>query len=80
MLGPGTGEITKYKLGTDWLIAAEQNLHQHPDVIDFWRANEKEFYRVQQKATEAKNKKAIDHCGRVATLAHTRTKTAEIIP
>lgn len=80
MLDPATGEITKYKLGTDWLIAAEQGLHQHPDVIEFWKANEKEFYRVQEAAQKAKAKTAVERCGRVATLAHTRTKTAEIVP
>lgn len=80
MLDPATGEISKFKMGTDWLICAEQGLHQHSDVIDFWKANEKEFYRVQEAAQKAKAKKAIDHCSRIATLAHTRTKTTEIIP
>lgn len=78
MLDPLTGEITKYKLGTDWLVAAEQALHQHPAVVDWWAANEPNFYRVQEAAAKAKSRKAIDHCSRIAELAHKRTKTPEM--
>lgn len=80
MLDPMTGEIEKYKLGTDWLIKAQEHLHQHPAVHDWWAANEKAFYSIQQKATEAKNKKGQDLCSRVAKLAFDRTQTPEIRP
>lgn len=80
MLDPMTGEIEKYKLGGDWLIKAQEQLHQHPAVHDWWAANEPTFYRIQTAATEAKNKKGQDLCSRVADLAHKRTATPEMRP
>lgn len=80
MLDPATGEVEKWKLGTDWLVRAEEQLHQHPDVIKWWESNEPTFYRIQQAATEAKHRKGIDLCSRLAKLAHTRTATSEIRP
>lgn len=79
MLDPMTGEIENYKLGTDWLIKAQEHLHQHPNVCDWWAANEPAFYRIQTKVTDAKHKKGMELCSRVATIAHQRT-TPELRP
>lgn len=80
MMDPLTGELDKFKLGTDWMIRAEEMLHQHQEPASWWAANEQAFYRIQQNATEAKHKKAIDLCSRLAKLAHQKTKPMEIIP
>jgi hypothetical protein len=80
MFDPLTGEIEKYKLGTDWLTKAQEHLHQHPSVADWWAANEPTFYRIQQAATEAKHRKGIDACGKVAELAHKRINIPETRP
>jgi hypothetical protein len=80
MLDPMTGEIEKYKLGTDWLIKAQEHLHQHPAVHDWWAANHPTFHRIEKVVTDAKHKKGIDMCARTKTLATMRTATPEIRP
>jgi hypothetical protein len=80
MLDPMTGEIEKYKLGTDWLIKAQEHLHQHPAVHDWWAANHPTFHRIEKVVTDAKHKKGIDMCARTKTLATARTATPEIRP
>jgi hypothetical protein len=65
----GSGELLQLT-GPDWLAQAEIALNTHEHPATFWKANEAEFYRIQQAATEKAARKGIATCGRVADLAH----------
>jgi hypothetical protein len=65
----GSGELLQLT-GPDWLAQAEIALNTHEHPATFWKANEAEFYRIQQAATEKAARKSIATCSRVADLAH----------
>jgi len=81
LVDPSTGEIyDTFKRGADFLVKLEADLNQHPEPDSFWKANEPAFYRAQEAATKAKNKPGMDHCSRIAKLAHKLTQPAEMKP
>jgi hypothetical protein len=70
----GSGELLQLT-GPDWLAQAEIALNTHEHPATFWKANEAEFYRIQQAATEKGARKVMTTCSRVADLAHQAMQT-----
>jgi hypothetical protein len=72
----GSGELLQLT-GPDWLAQAEIALNTHEHPATFWKANEAEFYRIQQAATEKGARKVMTTCSRVADIAHQAMQNAE---
>lgn len=74
------GEVTKFKLGLDWLPQCELLLQTSQDASAAWQRNSKAFYAIKDKVTKNKHKSGIERCQHLLALANKLTKPAEMRP
>jgi hypothetical protein len=74
------GEITRFKLGLDWLPQCELLLQTSQDAAAAWGRNSRVFSAIQAKVTTNKHKTGIERCDKLAALAKKLTQPAEIRP
>jgi hypothetical protein len=74
------GEVTKFKLGLDWLPQCELLLQTSQDASAAWDRNSKAFYAIKEKVTKNKHKTGMDRCQQLLALANKLTQPAEMRP
>ena len=74
------GEVTKFKLGLDWLPQCELLLQTSQDAAAAWGRNSKAFYAIREKVTKNKHKTGIERCQHLLAIANKLTKPAELRP